>query len=326
MQCLSGAPPPGRARPGPGSGPLGRGLLPRAIGILLAAMTDHAKGLLITTLGVLFVVPDSLFVRLIEAEPIVIAFWRGLTTGAIILGVLLAAQGTAGFRAVARGGWPAAVYVGLIGFTSPGFVLAVGNTSVANVVFIFAAMPVFSAVFARVFLGEPIGRRVILTMAVVIAGLGIIAYGSSENAVASWRGDIIAVMVCAAYAGALTAVRRLRAISMIPAIPIAYLLSAVMILPFIAPSGPVAAQWPLLLGHGAFIAAATSLLTLGARYISPPEVALLILLESVLAPLLVWAAVGENPGRWAMLGGAVVLSALLVSNLVALRRRRRAPV
>lgn len=285
-------------------------------------MTDHAKGLLITTLGVLFVVPDSLFVRLIEAEPMVIAFWRGLTSGAIILAVVLALQGTGGFRTVLRGGWPVAVYVVLISFTSPGFVLAVSNTSVANVVFIFAAMPIFSAVFARVFLGEPISRRVVLTMLAVIAGLGIIAYGSSENAIASWRGDIFAVMVCAAYAGALTAVRRLRAISMIPAIPIAYLLAAAVIAPFVAPGAPVAAQWHLLLGHGAFIAAATCLMTLGARYLSPPEVALLILLESVLAPLLVWAVVGEDPGRWAILGGAVVLGALLVSNMVALRRRR----
>lgn len=285
-------------------------------------MIDHAKGLLVTTLGVLFVVPDSLFVRLIAAEPLVIAFWRGLISGAIILVWLLFAQGRGGFRAVLRGGWPVAIYVLLIAFTAPGFVLAVSHTSVANVVFIFAAMPVFSAVFARLFLGEPISRRVVLTMAVVIAGLGIIAYGSSENAVASWRGDIFAVLVCAAYAGALTAVRRLRAISMIPAIPIAYIGAALAIWPFVAPLAPVAAQWPLLLGHGAFIAVATCLMTLGPRYISAPEVALLILLESVLAPLLVWAVVGENPGRWALIGGAVVLSALLISNLVALRRRR----
>jgi len=285
-------------------------------------MTDHARGLLITALGVLFVVPDSLFVRLIEAEPMVIAFWRGLTSGVIILAGLLAVQGRGGFRAVLDGGWPAAVYVGLIALTPPGFVLAVSHTSVANVVFIFAAMPVFSAIFARVFLGEPISRRVVLTMAAVMAGLAIIARGSAENAIASWKGDLFALAVCAAYAGALTAVRGLRAISMVPAIPIAYIGAALAIWPFVEPMPPVVAQWPLLLGHGAFIAVATCLLTLGPRYISAPEVALLILLESVLAPLLVWAVVGENPGRWALFGGAVVVGALLVSNMVALRRRR----
>jgi hypothetical protein len=48
-------------------------------------MGDHLKGLVFTLLGVLLVVPDSLFVRLIEAEPMVTAFWRGLTAGVFVL-------------------------------------------------------------------------------------------------------------------------------------------------------------------------------------------------------------------------------------------------
>ena len=286
-------------------------------------MSAHLKGLLVTTLGVLFVVPDSLFVRLIEAEPLVTAFWRGMTSGVIILAGLLAVRGPRAFAQVLRSGWAGAVYVGLIGFTAPGFVLAVAYTSVANVVFIFAAMPIFSAILARIFLKEPISRRVVLTMGAVMAGIGIIAYGSAENEIASWKGDVFALLVCVAYAGALTAVRGLRAISMVPAIPLAYIGAALVLWPFVQPMAPVETQWPLLLGHGGAIAVATSLMTLGPRYISAPEVALLILLESVLAPLLVWAVVGEDPGGWALVGGAVVIAALLLSNLVALRRRRR---
>jgi drug/metabolite transporter (DMT)-like permease len=104
---------------------------------------------------------------------------------------------------------------------------------------------------------------------------------------------------------------------------VAYLLAALMVLPFATPSQAMPSQAGLVLMHGAFIACSTSLMTLGPRYLSTPEVSLLILLESVLAPLLVWAVVGEDPGAWALLGGAVVIGALLVSNLVALRRRRR---
>ncbi len=288
-------------------------------------MNMHAKGLLVTTLGVLCVVPDSLFVKLIVAEPLVTAFWRGLISGVMILVGLLMVQGTRGFRAVLSSGWPGWIYIVLIGATAPGFVLAITYTSVANVVFIFASMPVFASIFGRVFLGEPIRRRMVFTMLAVGVGLAIIAYGSGESEVASWQGDLIALGVSASYAAALTAVRRLKDVSMIPAIPIGYIGAALILWPFTAPMEPVAQQWPLLLGHGAFIAAATCLMTLGPRYITSAEVALLILLESVLAPLLVWAVVGEDPGRWAILGGAVVIGALLVSNLVALRRRRRVP-
>lgn len=289
-------------------------------------MNDHLKGLLITTLGVLFVVPDSLFVRLIEAEPLVVAFWRGMTSGVIILLGLLVVQGTRGFREVLGSGIPGLIYMVLIGSTAPGFVLAVTQTSVANVVFIFASMPVFSAIFSLIFLGEPIQRRMVLTMAVVLVGLGIIAYGSEESAIANWKGDLWALYVTIAYSGALTAVRMVRNISMIPAIPIAYIGSALVMWPFVAPLAVFPGQWDLFMGHGAFIAVATCFLTLGPRYISSAEVSLLILLESVLAPILVWIVVGEDPGHWALVGGAVVIGALFVSNLVALTRKRRESV
>ncbi|QYX57357.1 DMT family transporter [Roseovarius sp. SCSIO 43702] len=287
-------------------------------------MDMHLKGILITALGVLFVVPDSLFVRVIEADPLVIAYWRGLTAGLLILVGVLIFQGPSAIRASLGTGWPGLVYVLLIGTTAPGFVMAVTLTSVANVVFIFASMPVISAILGWVFLREPISRRMIVTMLVVMAGLGLIAYGSQENELASWRGDVIALGVAFAYSAALTAVRKVKNVSMIPAIPVGYIGAAIILTPFVDMLPPLATEWPLFVAHGLFIAVATCFLTLGPRYISSAEVALLILLESVLAPLLVWAAIGEDPGRWALAGGAVVIGALLVSNLVALRRRRAA--
>ena len=286
-------------------------------------MNSHLTGLILTTLGVLFVVPDSLFVRLIVADPLVTAFWRGMTTGVFIFLAVLMFQGPRGFAAVLRTGWPGAIYMLLIGSTAPGFVLAVSNTSVANVVFIFASIPIFATIFSRIFLGEPIRMRMVLTMAVVMVGLAIIAYGSGSNEIASLTGDLWAVYVSVAYAAALTAVRKVKEVSMIPAIPIAYIGAALLIWAIKDPIPVFAPQWQLILGHGAFIGAATCLLTLGPRFISSAEVSLLILLESVLAPILVWIVIGENPGRLTLIGGGVVIGALLVSNMVALWSSRR---
>jgi drug/metabolite transporter (DMT)-like permease len=282
---------------------------------------DHAIGLLITTLGVLFVVPDALFVRLITADPITTTFWRSLTSGALILLAVLVLQGAGRFRAVLRTGWPGALYIALMATTSPGFVLAVHHTSVANVVFIFASIPIFAALFSWLFLGEPVKQRVVWTMCAVLPGLGLIAYGSGGSEIASWQGDLIALYVSAAFAAALTLVRKLKASSMIPAIPIAYLGAALLMFPFATPAAAFALQYPLLLAHGSFIAIATCLLSLGPRYISSPEVSLLILLESVLAPLLVWLVIHEAPGPWALFGGALVIGAVFMSNLLALMRR-----
>lgn len=286
------------------------------------AMSTHLKGLIITTLGVLFVVPDALFVKLITADPMVIAFWRGVTVAIFVLAVVVIVSGPRSIGTVLSKGWPVWLYMVLIASTAPAFVLAVTQTSVANTVFIFASMPVFAALFGWIMLAERIGRRMVLTMAGVFVGLGIIAYGSQHNEIASWTGDLWALYVSAAYALALTAIRKVRSVYMLPAIPIAFFGMAALLWPFINPLPAFIESWPLFLMHGGFIAVATSLMTLGPRYLSAAEVALLILLESVLAPLLVWAVLGEDPGPWALFGGAIVIGVLLVSNLTLLRRRR----
>ena len=117
-------------------------------------MNDHSKGLLITLIGVLFVVPDSIMVRLISSDPMVTAFWRSLTAGtfvAIFVFLIVRDDVMKTITQMGRAGW---IYCVLIGTTSPAFVLAVQNTSVANVVLIFASMPVFSALLSFLILSE----------------------------------------------------------------------------------------------------------------------------------------------------------------------------
>ena len=283
-------------------------------------MTDQARGLLITLFGVLFVVPDSLFVRLIDADALTIAFWRQFLSGSMIGLGILALQGTAPFRAVLRTGRFGIIYMIGTGASGILFVLAVSLTSVANVVFIIASLPIFGAIFGRIFLGERISRRTFITIAVVCVGLAIIAYGSGETENASLAGDLLALATAALFAAGLTAARHVRGTSMVPGVAMAFVISALVIAPFAKPFDVVPSQAPLFLGHALFILCSSALLALGPRYITSAEVGLLVLLESVLAPLLAWWIVKEAPGEAALLGGAVVISALFVSNVVALMR------
>jgi drug/metabolite transporter (DMT)-like permease len=195
---------------------------------------------------------------------------------------------------------------------------------VANTTIIIASMPVFAAIISWLALGETLGRRMIWTIALVFAGLLVIGYGTMQEGSdgASLTGDLAALAVSLFFAIALTAARKARAKSMIPALPVAYIICAVLLLPFVEPLSVPSHQWWLVALHGGFfITLSSCMLALGPRYISSAEVALLILLESVLAPLLVWIIVGEQPGFWTLVGGALVLGVLCVSNLVALQRR-----
>jgi drug/metabolite transporter (DMT)-like permease len=111
---------------------------------------------------------------------------------------------------------------------------------------------------------------------------------------------------------------------MVPGMAMGCLAVSLVLAPFAAPLSVQAADAPLVMGHAGTILVSSIFLAIGPRFIPSAEVGLLVLLESVLAPLLAWAIIGENPGPYALLGGSIVIGALFVSNLVVLRRRRRA--
>jgi len=286
-------------------------------------MGDYQKGIIITFFGVLFVTPDSLFVRLISSDALTIAFWRSFAAGLLILVALITFTGFKNIRSLFLMGKLGWLYCFLIGSTSPAFVCAVENTSVANVVFIFAAMPIFAALFSYFMLGETIPGRVKKTIISVSLGLIVIAYGSNENETSNWIGDLFALYVCVSYAVALTLIRKLKSISMLPAIPIAYLGSAIILFFFTDPFIGFEGNAYLYFLHGVFIAIGTCFLAIGPRYISSPEASLLILLEAILAPLLVWVILYEYPGIWSLVGGTIIVLTLSISNLYSFSKVKR---
>jgi drug/metabolite transporter (DMT)-like permease len=284
-------------------------------------MNDHSKGLLITLIGVVFVVPDSIMVRLISSDPMVTAFWRSLTAGIFVAIFVLLTMRDEVMKTITQMGRAGWMYCVLIGTTSPSFVLAVQNTSVANVVLIFASMPVFSALLSFLILSERPSRQLLLTSSFVFAGLAIIGLGSSGGADANWIGDLWAVYIVIAFSLALTLLRRQKHISMLPAIPIGYIGAAFSMFWFVDPLETIATDGALYVMHGVLIAVSTCGLTLGPRYISATEVSLLILLESVFAPVLAWLVLSEIPAHSTILGGVLILSALVVHNIILFRQR-----
>lgn len=284
-------------------------------------MSDHMKGLLITIAAVLCIVPDSLFVRLIAADTPTVLFWRSFLTASALTLWLLARHGI-GLIGLWRALRLAHLYyaIGLMG-SMVFFVFSVRHTSVANTVFILASTPIFAAIFSWVFLRESIGPRMWFTIAVVLFGVGLIAFGSGQMPQAHLFGDLLALLVAIFFAGAMTVARAHKDQSMVPVVPLAFFATAIAFWPFATPlaiEGPSIAYTAL--HGGVFIPAAMALFALGPRYISSAEVSLLILGESILAPILVWFVIGENPGQMALIGGAVVLGALFFYNLSKLIR------
>lgn len=287
-------------------------------------MSTRLKGTLITLFGILLIIPDSLFIRLIEADTLVIAFWRSaLTGGTIFIGLALYYRGAL-LRHTRAIGWPGVVFIFASGSSALFFVVAIEYTRVANVVFILTAIPIFAAVLSAVLLREWPTRRTNITIGFVIVGIGIIASDSMQTGRDNLFGDLMALLTASLFALSMVMVRMKKEVSMLPALPLAYVGCAVLLLPFVDIWAVQTGQWGLVWLHGGvFIMLGTIGLSLGPRYLPSAEVGLFVLLESVLAPLLVWFWIGEEPTVKAIIGGVLVLGVLFVSNVIALVRANR---
>ena len=286
-------------------------------------MSDYGKGLLLTLTGVLILSPDVLLIRLAGLPEWTLMFWRGAGMGGMIALWLLVTQGR-GAIAAFRGVGLAGLAIGLsytIGNVS--FLYSVGHTLAANTLFILATMPVFSALIARFVLGQPVPGRTWATIAAVLAGIGLIAMGSAGGGQGDLSGDLAAMVTALSWAVIFAIAGQKRTLSMVPAMSIAGVFAMVVSL-FLAPglsvpaaSVPFVALIALIVTPGA-----TALLSLGPRYLPPADVSLIMLLEAVFGPLLVWLVLAEFPGGWTLAGGAVVLGALALNNLAGLRDQR----
>lgn len=283
-------------------------------------MSNQLKGLLITLLGVLVIVPDSLFIRLIDADAMTIIFWRAGISCAV-----MAAYCTI------SGGWvklgPAAL---LFAITEAAgtflFIVALENTSVASTLFLVSTSPIFAALLSRVALKERLTRRTILTILGALVGITIIASGTSDGNPQRWLGDLAAIGVALSLGIAFTTVRHSPDLPVIPALTLAYVLAATAAA-LVAPTFQLnGMEWLwITLNGGLFVPLGFALMAIGPRYITAAEVSLLLLLEAVLAPVLVWSVLGEDPGLRVIIGGAIVLAVLLVSNLFGLKEKQLKP-
>lgn len=280
--------------------------------------TDRAKGVLLTTLGVLILTPDAVLIRLIEADPWTLLFWRGLVQGlALVLGYLVVyrARAVPVFCSAGRFG----LLIGLnYAIGNMLFIHSIRTTSVANTLLILSTSPLIAAVYSRVFLKERTPGRTWLAAAVALAGVAILFSGSGVSG--SVTGDLLAFVAACCMAGSFVMIRAARVDNMIPAVAISGLFIALLAFPFapVLAVTPRDAAWLLVLG-GFVIPVAFALITLGPRYISAPEVSLLMLIETALGPTWVWLFLGEVPSVRTLVGGAVLLGALVVHTVVSMR-------
>jgi drug/metabolite transporter (DMT)-like permease len=288
---------------------------------------DRRRGRLLVAAAAVFWSLGGLMARTVDTDPWTTVFWRGLFCAAFLLAVTAAREGRATpgvFAGMGRTGVAMAVCFAI---ASTCFIMALGRTSVANVLIIQSLSPFMAGLLGWVWMGERVAGRTWLAMGVALLGSAIMVsrYLYSTPATGSLAGDLLAFVVALAFATATVLLRRRRQVQMLPAATLAAALTGVVAAGSATPGAADAADLARLAFFGAGqLGLGMILFTAGARRIPVAEASLIAVLESVLGPVWVWLALGENPGLPSLVGGAVVLVALAGHTAVDLHLERRA--
>jgi drug/metabolite transporter (DMT)-like permease len=222
------------------------------------------------------------------------------------------------FRTMGRAGLAVA---GCMAVASASFIVALNHANVANVLFMQAVAPVLAALLAWIALRESVSGRTALSMGIALLGVTLMVGGAGSGGVVGVGASFLMTL---AFAATIVITRHRREVSMAPAICLSQLLVFVGFAP-LADMGSVTGPdlgLLVLLGVGQ-MGLGLAFLTIGARLIPAAEAALITLLEVVLGPLWVWIAYGEKPGAATLLGGAVVVGAVILQTMTPATPERR---
>jgi drug/metabolite transporter (DMT)-like permease len=252
-----------------------------------------------------------------RAQPFEQVFWRSLFAFIFVAGVLLARRSSP-INALVRAGIPGLVSGLMWAIMFTAFLFALSLTTTANTLVVMSVSPLLTALFASLFLKDPVPLRTWLAAGAAAVGIAWMFGSSLEQ---HFLGMAIAFLIPVAAAINVVVLRASAAkLDLVPAVMLGGALSCLIALPFALPFSATPRDLALLAFLGFFqLGLPCMFLVLASRALLAPEIALLGLLEVVLGPLWAWLGAGEEPGGATIIGGAMVLAALAANELAAMR-------
>jgi drug/metabolite transporter (DMT)-like permease len=276
-----------------------------------ASAAERSRGVVLVAAAALCWSTGGLLARLVDTDPWTTVFWRSIFTAAFLLVVIFIQERGSAWRQIRGMGWPGVAMALCFAVASTCFINAVARTTVANTLVIQSTSPFIAALLGWAWMGERVQRRSWIAMAAALAGATVMA--SHSWGAGSITGDLLALTTAIAFAGATVIVRRHRHLRMTAAAGLASVFSAIFAWRPARPLDVAPDDLALLALFGAAqLGLGLVLFMAGARLIPVAEASLIGVLESVLGPVWVWLALGETPAPPALLGGAIILTALVV--------------
>ncbi len=295
----------------------------------MANVISHQRGVVLMLTAAFLWSTAGVFTRYLEsARSFEVTFWRSVFAALFVACLLLWQQrgkALARLRDIGGWGWLSGLMWGVM-FSS--FMLSLLMTTVANTLIVVSTSPLFTALLAWLVLGQRIPLRTWL--AIIAAMLGIV--WMFADSMAQVEGTHILGMAIALITAISASVNYViiqkvgERLDMMPAVMLGGALSALMMLPMSLPFQASPHDMTMLALLGIFQLATPGLLVvMASRVLSASEIALLALLEVLLGPIWAWLGAGEVPAQSTLMGGAIVLAALILNEVAAMRRNAGVP-
>ena len=257
----------------------------------------------------------GLILRTFESASIwQILFYRSIFFLWVLIAFILLTYGKKTFKKIKEAGVP-----GLIGglFLSTNFVAymySMMETTVANVVFIISTQTVFLPIVAYIFLKEKISPRGYV--AIMLAMIGVTLMIGDSLGTGSLKGNLAALTIPINFSVLVLIIRKYPKVDMIPAVFYAGILSCLYGL-LLLENFAISTKdiWLAFLLGVPQLAFGFIFITIGSRTTPAVMVGLLMLMESIFAPIWVWLFYNEIPPISVLIGGIIILSAVVMKSL-----------
>ena len=268
--------------------------------------------------AVMFITPDSLFIRLSNVETWGLVFYRGIIPFfTVFLGMLLIYK-LSFFKILFTSGYHGIIYIGTFSLTNITFVVSIQNTNVANTLVMIATAPMLSAILGAIFLKEPPDKKTWISIIISFCAIIYIFFDSIK--LGNFYGDILGFITALGLAVGAITIRSAKTKNLVPAAVVGKLFVAIFALFFIE-SFVLANKDLIIIPLMCILCVAIPfvLVTIAPRFIPAAEVNLFFLLETIIGPIWVWLIIKEQPSIETLYGGTIIVITIAIHSFLKLK-------
>ena len=283
----------------------------------LKNMPPHRKGLIFISFTAFLWSSSGLFIKVLTIDAFQISFYRCLFAAITVLTILLVRDKKIKFEKDIISNLCAVSYAGILIF----FVVATKMTTAANAIFLQFTAPIYLLFLEPIFLKTGFKKRNLITILICVFGMALFFFGKLE--IGNIYGNLFAIL-----AGIFFALFSLflkwkkqihKSVNTLSILVVGNILVSIVCLPIVFDSLEIDLTEAVILVYMGAVQIGISYIIFseGIKYVSATESMIIAMLEAIFNPIWVFLGVGEKPSVFAIIGGVVIFTAIILHNVLS---------